>query len=122
MLRLHLVHKSLSSQFAPASLTLRKVYNHVKAMTAEDMERFMAVEDSAQIYMATLGPNDCLYTPAGFVFFERVMNKDFLGVRLLGYDVQQVDVMDAIAKHLVTINKPSLVLQKCVDQIHLAAA
>ena len=64
----------------PANLvSLSEVLGFMKLATADQIDKFVSKKP---LYVCTMGPNGCLYTPTGMVLGEVVHNKmDFIGVR-----------------------------------------
>ncbi len=89
--------------------------NWVKTANAEAAKSFVSAK-SSQLFCTTVGAGDALYSPAGWVFFEKTTGaQDFAGVRYPVLGLSEVDTLTLINQHLLQISVPSESLQRALD-------
>ena len=74
------------------------------------------------IFCGSVGPQDMLYLPAGFMFFERILRGDVSGIRCIMTSLEDVAELEAINQHLISVKKPHPKLQGILDQLVLLEA
>ncbi len=82
------------------------------------MKTFMAKSEKHMVYSATVGPGDCVFVPAGYLFFERVSGADFLGIRQPVLSIKSLPILKEINSKLET---PSAPLLRAVDCLTIAS-
>ena len=103
------------------SMTLPQVYHLFKTMTADQMTAFNSeMLASRQIMHATLGPRDMLVLPPGWIFFERVLKVNYVGIKQRLLSPSDLTPMEEIQKHLTATQKPNETLQAVIDHIRLS--
>ena len=69
---------------------------------------------------ATLGSNDGLYCPPGWVFADKVSNaSDYVGVRILALSTESLADLEHINEHFLISSNPNDVLQVAIDHLNL---
>jgi hypothetical protein len=111
----------LTSQTPGSAVMLKYVYAWLVTCTRENAKAFMATQSTPSMFVATIGPNDVLYLPAGWCYLEHVGSLDVVGVRsqyLLKSDRENLDVINNI---LIKSGKPNEHMQSAVDKLVLDA-
>ena len=105
---------------------LQRCYHWMKSATCQAAKAFVDANnaDTTPVLVhATVGVNDILYLPPGWLFHEVIIgNSDFLGVRLQHLALLVLPDLTAIHTHLLGIGKPNASLQSAIDCLSLAEA
>ena len=73
-----------------------------------------------KIMHGTVGAMDVFYLPSGWVFTERVgRGADAFGIRVSVLMKSDKDVLESISEWLLSVSKPSQVLQHIMDSMVL---
>ena len=111
------------SQLRPAAQTsLRDAYDWLKKGTAESFKMYLDASVDHDIFCGSVGPQDMLYLPAGFMFYERILRADVSGIRCIMASLEDVAELEAINQHLISVKKPPPKLQGILDQLVLLEA
>ena len=93
-----------------------------KTIHAASFESFLSASSDNKIYHATLGPRDCLYLPAGYIFVERIgQGSHYVGVLQRCLVFQSLPCMEACAEYLISIKKQNATLQAAIEFLNLEA-
>ena len=104
-----------------AKADLPAAYNWVKSASVQAAKAFVDACSEKVMCHATVGPNDVLYMPEGWMFYEKIMPKhSFLGVRLQFLSVKCLPHLEEVNNYLLALGKPNAALQSAVDCISLA--
>lgn len=106
-------------------LTMKKVYAWVKTASTDNLKAMAQSSQSSQqkdvLFMGTVGVNDVLYTPPGWVFIERIANADVVGVKqqvLLGPHNESIASLHRL---VLASMEPNPLLQAAADALVLKA-
>ena len=96
-----------------------EVYNFLKTSSADNIKQYVESNPAEHIvFHGTLGPNDCLYIPAGWCSLERVAaSTDNVGVRILCFGVGHQDALEKTDRVLIAVGWPNEKLQAAMDII-----
>ena len=105
-------------------VSMKKMYEWVKTASLDAIKAFCAWEKVANddvVLVGTLGSGDMSYLPAGWLFFERIMNVDAIGIKvqfLSKEDLPQLQTLNGLL--LSGVPAPNELLQSAVDSLELA--
>jgi hypothetical protein len=113
--------KWLSKSIATSTLQPKLVYNHFKSMSAKTFEDYAKAHPN-ELFHCSQGPNDALYIPAGWVFYEKVGKAaDFVGLRRQLLCVAALPILEAIDAHLIAVGKPNELVQASISGLSMMA-
>ncbi len=102
----------------PGPVDLVKANHWLKTVSCEGMSTFMSKSEAHRIYYATVGPGDCAFIPAGYLFFERVSGADFVGLRQPVLSIKSLPALKEINGRL---ENKSEALQRAMDCLTMAS-
>ena len=90
-------------------------------MSSEEVTTFLQADSAAHfLCRCTVGPQDSLLLPAGWIFGERVTAaSDLYGFKIPVLSLGDLDLLDGFNKILISQSKPSAKLQSLVDALSL---
>ena len=97
---------------------LRDVFGWLESMTPEHARKFA---NSNPIFCGTVGPNDALFIPAGWCYYEKVGSDDVAGIRCSFLFSVDMDPLEKMREYFKKIGKPNQVLQQALDLLVLSA-
>jgi hypothetical protein len=108
-----LLMQALSS--GPGLIDPGKLNHWLKTVTTDGMTAFMSKSDAHKIYYATVGPGDCVFVPAGYIFYERVTaGGDFIGLRQPLLGLKSLPVLKEIHSKLEITSEALLRAMDCL--------
>jgi hypothetical protein len=110
---------SFAESTVPGTGASARAVNHFfKTMGAETFKEY---QTKGQIYACTVGPNDLMYVPAGYLFYESVANTDFVGARATFLRKVDACALSEIQRHFASIGKENVLAQAAADFLNSAA-
>ena len=101
--------------------TLPAAYQWLKSASVAAAKSFTESTDDKVLFHATVGAQDVLYLPEGWMFYEKITSKsNFLGVRLQFLSLKGFQHLEQINSYLLALGKPNATLQSAVDCLSLA--
>ena len=103
-----------------ALVTPKIVFDWLKTAQPAALQEFKSSSPAAQVYHSTVGPRDCFYLPAAWVFYERASAaNDTLGCRIQFFGKLHLDLMEKTSRALTVAQKPSADLNSACDILNL---
>lgn len=100
-----------------------KIFGFFKSWNAEQMKAFLKADGKHQLFRATVGSNDLVFCPPGWVFFEKISSgADFTGLRALALNVDLLPAMSELSDMYNAMSKPNELLQQVSDMLVLSSA
>ena len=95
--------------------SIAELQNWAQHAEADEWQKFVDATKAA-LWCGTLGPKDCLFSPAGAICFHRVLNADdVLGVRLGILTCHDVAAYTNMLSANTAIGQTNLVMQQAFD-------
>ena len=112
------------SQGGGGKADLARCYQWLKSASKEAAKAFVDANPTSKVlFHATVGPNDILHLPAGWMFYECISNGgSFLGVRVQHLSLSSLPQLHQLNSYLLSLGKPNAALQSAVDCLSLAEA
>ena len=99
----------------------KDVSKFLKCSTPELVKEFHAKHSKKQICYATVGPNDVLYIPAGFVFSEKVgAAHETTGIRISCLGPRHLAALEGVQRNMLAAHAPNERLEHAVNLLRLA--
>jgi len=97
-----------------------ELYSYIKNASIQELTADMQGDAARHLTKVTVGPNDALFTPCGFFFFESVKGVDVLTVKYPLLSAKHAQCLDALIRYLTPISKSPALLQAMSDVASLA--
>ena len=102
-----------------ASVSPKRAYQFLRSADKDILTKF-SNNAPEKIMHGTVGAMDVFYLPSGWVFTERVgRGADAFGIRVSVLMKSDKDVLESISEWLLSVSKPSQVLQHIMDSMVL---
>ena len=93
----------------------KQAYHWLKSASVDAAKAYKGKHGDKSLLVATVGPNDLFYLPAGWAYFEKVGGNDFIGVRHVHLGLPDMATLTSINKYLIAQQSPNPSLQAAVD-------
>ena len=112
----------IASATASPQCTPKQAYHWLKAVTVDAAKAFKGRHGEGSLSYATVGPGDLLYLPAGWTYYEKVGNQDFIGIKHVHIGLADMTVLEDINKTLPALEAPNASLQAALDCLAMCDA